>query len=304
VALAYSHEQLIDNQKEADENASLTKLLPLDCHILLVEDNQLNSEVIQSLLTLMGATVDLASSGKMALDKVEHSHFDIVLMDIQMPDMDGIETTRRIRGMALASLPIIAVTANALHGDREWFLNNGFDDYLSKPIEPLVLRSLILRNLDAEPSRQKTKNEVLHNTVLKGSLKRDIDNDPFIPLKQANIDTDKALHHMMNNAELYISALEKFSSQRANFIDELNQFINQNKIDLAGNHVHSLASLSAMLGLTKVAALSRELESSFLDGKIDKPSIIQLGIELRGAITLIRAWLHMREFSKKSSNEV
>jgi signal transduction histidine kinase/BarA-like signal transduction histidine kinase len=108
--------------------------------VLLVEDNELNQEVARALLEGAGLTVDLASDGQEAVDKVQARDYDLVLMDMQMPGMDGLEATRRIRASdQRADLPIIAMTANALDADREACLQAGMNDHVTKPIHPARL---------------------------------------------------------------------------------------------------------------------------------------------------------------------
>ncbi len=106
--------------------------------VLVVEDNRINQFLITTILQNVGHEVVLARSGREAFEHFAKGHFDLVLMDIQMPDMDGLETTRRIRGILGEDrpVPIIAVTANAMAGDRENILAAGMDDYLSKPFDP------------------------------------------------------------------------------------------------------------------------------------------------------------------------
>ncbi len=101
---------------------------------LVVEDNPLNMELVVEILTANGFTVDGAVNGEEAVAKVESDTYDIVLMDIELPGMDGVEATRRIKSRN-KYLPIIALTSYAMKGDRDRFLAAGFDDYISKPLE-------------------------------------------------------------------------------------------------------------------------------------------------------------------------
>lgn len=108
-----------------------------DAHLLIVEDNHTNQMIMKGMLKKMGHTVKIASDGLQAIHKLEEESFDLILMDCQMPVMDGFETTRKIRAgrSAYANTPIIAVTANAMAGDRERCLSCGMDDYLAKPVK-------------------------------------------------------------------------------------------------------------------------------------------------------------------------
>ncbi len=121
--------------------ASIRKL-----RLLLVEDNQVNQIVASSILRKLGHDVDLAENGKRALNALTIGHYDMVLMDCQMPVMDGYEATRHIRANPdWQNLPVIAVTANVMQGDREDCLAAGMNDYITKPYNKNELRSVIER---------------------------------------------------------------------------------------------------------------------------------------------------------------
>lgn len=119
--------------------------------VLLVEDNLANQKVALAMLKYLGATAIVASSGEEALELFPGSHADVILMDCQMPGMDGYETTRAIRGVereqGISPTPIIALTANAMQKDRQLCLDVGMNDYLTKPIEYQLLGDTILKNI-------------------------------------------------------------------------------------------------------------------------------------------------------------
>jgi CheY-like chemotaxis protein len=122
-------------QTDGKELAAALKIRSL--RILVVEDNQVNQLLATVLLGKAGHRIDVAGNGLEALDAVGSRPYDLVLMDVQMPEMDGIEATRRIRAMSgpVGRIPIIAMTANAMKGDRERLLASGMNDYVSKPID-------------------------------------------------------------------------------------------------------------------------------------------------------------------------
>jgi CheY-like chemotaxis protein len=126
--------------------------------ILLAEDNLVNQKLALRLLSQMGYQADVAANGLEAIQAVERQPYDVILMDVQMPEMDGLEATRRLCAQIPASKRphIIAMTANAMQGDREMCLQAGMDDYLSKPIRVEEL----VRALSQSPSRETPLNHV------------------------------------------------------------------------------------------------------------------------------------------------
>ncbi len=119
-------------------------------HILLAEDNEINQYLVEVLLKKKGYQVSTVSDGSYALEVMEEQKFDLILMDIQMPIMDGYEATRRIRLKEKETgehIPIIALTAYAMQGDKKRALESGMDDYMSKPIETDKLFELIEKHL-------------------------------------------------------------------------------------------------------------------------------------------------------------
>jgi CheY-like chemotaxis protein len=139
------------NRKVAPLNGAVNTKDPLTprkhgARILVAEDNLVNQTLIARLLHKQGHSVTLANNGKAALDLISREAFDLILMDVQMPEMDGFEATANIRASEHSSgahMPIIALTANAMSGDRERYIAAGMDDYLSKPVRPGQLTDMV-----------------------------------------------------------------------------------------------------------------------------------------------------------------
>lgn len=131
------------HESDLSMDAPISKAVELEnANVLLVEDNLINQKIVVLSLKKLVKNIDIANNGKEALDKFGTSRFDIILMDIQMPIMNGIVATKKIREIEASSnshTPIIAITANALLGDKEECLAAGMDDYISKPFQIEVL---------------------------------------------------------------------------------------------------------------------------------------------------------------------
>lgn len=199
------HIPLEKNTRANSTNSRLTdvranNLRPINGKVLVVEDNLLNQEIIVSLLESMGASVICVGSGADAIALIQQQAFDVILMDIQLPGMDGVETAARIRELPEGKrLPIIAVTANALPGDKETYFAAGMDGYLSKPIAPAQLH----RTLEQWAQVSRSPGDPLPNA------------NRFDFLHEGGIDTARALYNLMNNEMLYRRLLERFARERA-----------------------------------------------------------------------------------------
>jgi CheY-like chemotaxis protein len=129
----------------AESVAKLARTATHEKKILVAEDNLINQKVVVRLLDMLGYTADVVGNGVEALRLLGSDHYDAVLMDMHMPVMDGLETTRAIRRLdgAASRIPIIAVTANAIQGERQKCLSAGMNDYITKPIEKEAFASAL-----------------------------------------------------------------------------------------------------------------------------------------------------------------
>lgn len=260
------------------ETTPFAKFAPLDCKVLVVEDNPLNQEIILSLLEAMGIHARCVDSGSAAIMAVEHEAFDLVLMDIQLPGMDGVEATTRIRQTAIGKrLPIIAVTANALPGDKESYLAAGMDDYLSKPIDPQLLYRML--------------EQWGHTCRLVDTVVPPVSRFEF--LFNGGIDTERALHHLMNNETLYQRLLERFARERADFPAQLETLL-QTDFPTALNQVHSLKSLAGSLGMLQLESIALHLEEQLRAGEPEPQQVEKLNMELLAMVELVSLGLDLK----------
>jgi signal transduction histidine kinase/CheY-like chemotaxis protein/HPt (histidine-containing phosphotransfer) domain-containing protein len=219
-------------------------------HLLLVEDNPVNRMIAMELLRLTGAEVDTAETGRVALDKLRDTAYDGVLMDIQMPDMDGLEATRCIRrDLNLADLPIIAMTANALSGDRDACLRAGMNDYVSKPIDSRRLLSVLKKNL------------------MLGDRSGDASqaDPPETPTGPAILDVEKALARLGSSREFYDTMLREYGTCFAGFADEIKSALTGGDIAQARLTAHSLKGAAANLGAEELLGSAARLEEACVD---------------------------------------
>jgi two-component system sensor histidine kinase/response regulator len=134
------------------QESTKATLGPLSGHMLIVEDNDINQMLIAAYLDQFGLTYEIAKNGQEAVDMVQKRHYDVVLMDIMIPVMDGLEATKQIRALAepVSTVPIIALTANAMKGNREAYLGAGMDGYVSKPLNAADLFTALTDHLSVE----------------------------------------------------------------------------------------------------------------------------------------------------------
>ena len=233
--------------------------------VLLVEDNEINQEVADEILSEVGLFVSIVSDGKEAVEAVKKDNYDIVLMDIQMPIMDGYEATRAIRrdpGYEL--LPIIAMTANAMAGDREKALESGMNDYVTKPIDPDNLYRALQKWITPKKSRKKSKG----SSKLQKEKKNQID---FSLL--SGIDVNDGLKRVADNEKLYYKILIQFKDSNSNFIDEFYNLIESNKIEDAVRMGHTLKGVAGNIGAKNLQDAAKSLEE---DVKSNKPTTANL----------------------------
>ena len=242
---------------EFNEQSILPNWKRSHCSILLVEDNKINQEVVCELLELVGLEVVIAENGKLAIEKLEQNRPDLVLMDLQMPVMDGIEATKIIRAQDnYDDLPIIAMTANAFSEDKAMCLNIGMNEHLAKPIDPENLYDL-LRQWLPEPEDLVPVNADEQTTLYDTYLDR-------LKLKH-DIDVDAALKYLKGNKEKYTRELFRYRMDHADIITALLNSLDKGEVKEAIRAVHTLKGTSAILGFAAVRSSASLLEQLFKD---------------------------------------
>lgn len=235
-------------------------------NVLAVDDNLANLKLIKAILESLDTIVTTANSGQDALNLIKNKTFDLVLMDIQMPQMDGIETTRAIKQYYATTKsssppPIIAVTAHALLGEHEKMLANGLNDYLSKPVNKQLLVKKMLKWLKIPP---KNTNRVCNNTQPKSS---DIttDSEHSLPISTSNarkpsIDWQLSLSLANNSEDLAAELLQLFMDDLPSIKENIKVAYSSHHYDNFYHNVHKLHGSCCYCGVPKLKEAVFELE--------------------------------------------
>lgn len=214
--------------------------------ILLVEDNELNQEVATEILEHAGCIVGLARNGLEAVRKVQDAVYDLVLMDVQMPILDGLAATKEIRALGrFADLPIIAMTASAMMEDRERCLAAGMNDYVTKPIDPDALFETIQEYYSMRWPSGKFLNPCPAGADL-----------PRIP----GLDVEGGIRRVVGNKVLYLDLLRRYSEGQREAARKIRSALASGERLLAERLAHTLKGVSGNIGAVEAQAISGELE--------------------------------------------
>jgi two-component system sensor histidine kinase/response regulator len=221
--------------------------------VLLAEDNAINQQIAVELLEGVGAAVDVADNGREAVEKLLVAtgdlSYDVVLMDLQMPEMDGYQATARIRAEPrLADLPIVAMTAHAMAEERDRCLAAGMHAHITKPIDPELLYRTLMQCY--RPDRAASAVTVDHSPP------------PDAPFNVAGLDVVDGLRRVAGNAKLYRSLLRQFVEQQADAVSKISASVEQQDFALAGRLMHTLKGVSGNLGAKNTNEMAAELEIS------------------------------------------
>ncbi len=227
--------------------------------ILLVEDNAVNQEVACEILKGAGCRVDVADNGKLGVEAARTGAYDLVLMDCQMPVMDGYEASRALRAAGITDLPIIAMTANVQHGDRERCLEAGMSDHVGKPIELNELFSTLARWL---PERGEQPPPAAPDSATEAT-DTDLQADDIV---LPGLDVPAYLDRMGIGPGTYLRLLRRFVEDQQDAIQQLRDTIDAGDLTRGTRLAHSLRGAAGNLGIERIAAIAAELETAIGQG--------------------------------------
>ncbi len=258
-------------------------------HLLLVEDNEINQQVAQELLEQAGLTVDIANHGQEALQMLEHGSYACVLMDMQMPIMDGLTATRLIRNDdQLKELPVLAMTANATTDDRARALESGMNDHIAKPINPRQLFDALIRWI---PPIEQEDGDASHAVASSPEVAGPAETDemPVLP----GFEVGEGVRRVGGSVSAYTRVVRKFAENQAGAVDEIRAAIQAGDDELAVRTAHSLKGASGALGAVGVQEAAAALEANLkADPQNADPELIAaLADSLARAVQTVEATL-------------
>jgi CheY-like chemotaxis protein/HPt (histidine-containing phosphotransfer) domain-containing protein len=241
-------------------------------HILLAEDHVVNQKVMKLMLERLGYRADIVANGQEALQSFKRRDYDVVLMDIQMPEMNGIEATQRLR----ADLPperqprIIALTANALGGEREKYLAAGMDDYLSKPVNVTAMRAALEKCMSLE-----INSEIGGSHLMPEPVPSPASCAPTPDSGSIDIPTLKEYFpYEGEDIQLVIDLAEEFLADTDRRMSQLQTYIQQGDAESVNKTAHAVKGASLTFGAKTFFALCKDIEhigkSGNLSGAAEK----------------------------------
>jgi two-component system sensor histidine kinase/response regulator len=257
--LAHCHGQpLTVPEPPRPQGEALLRSTRQGASVLLVEDNVVNREVVQELLGRSGLLLDTAENGRIALEKAGQQHYDLVLMDIQMPVMDGLDATRAMRALpGWQETPILAMTASAFENDRQACERAGMSDFISKPMSPDLLYSALLKWLPANPPARSEPVDLRHDIVpaapnVSGSL--------AMLAALPGMDVNQGLQLLRGNSARYLDLLRRFVLAHSGDMTKLDASLRSGDVEQSVLIVHSLKGVAAMLGVQHLSGQAALLE--------------------------------------------
>lgn len=247
-----------------DENHTKESSISNEARILLAEDNEIIQEIVKRLLEDMGLVVDIANNGKIAIDMLKESKYDLIFMDLQMPVMDGYMACSEIRKIKeLDDLPIIALTADALNSEFEKCIRAGMQGFIVKPVNADQIFEIIIKYTNIEvlkPSKTYKSNYERHDeSIFPDGL-------PVIE----GLNTELALNMLNRDKQLYVNILNKFLKNYRDFTKDLSSLMKEKDYKSAKRSVHTLKGITGTIGAEELHNFINQVEQILLEKDYDK----------------------------------
>jgi len=287
---------------QSGSNSPIAIFTAPDAALLIVDDIKTNLRVAEGLLAPYKIQVDLRKSGVEAIEAVKIKKYDLIFMDHKMPEMDGVEATLRIRSMGATdpyygNVPIIALTANAITGMREMFMENGFNDFLSKPIDTIELNTLLKKWI---PKCKQTGEEAGKTSMLLSGKQ-----NAEVSVEINGIDVQKGIMLSGGTLESYLDTLSIFYKDGLEKIREMETCLETGSLSLYVIHVHALKAACANIGADELSAAAKKLELAGEQGDTEfiKMNNTRLILSLESVLDSIGEILEKKQNAKRNKAE-
>lgn len=273
----YPEKDTVPEYKHVSGNIEDT-LKESGARILVVEDSLINQEVAAAILGKKGYCIHAVSNGCKAVDELRMARYDLVLMDCQMPEMDGYEATRAIRdpgsGVLDHDVPVIAMTANAMKGDSEKCLAAGMNDYISKPVKPDALYSIVQKWLKLLP---RTVNHAAEKRSNESVPENNQDHEKYISdVENAVFDIQSLLERVMGDDDLAGNIAVSFSEESIKYMTSLRAAVMEKDIRETSDIAHMIKGTAANVGALRIQAKSFDIEKiARFDGLLPPESLVE-----------------------------
>lgn len=296
------------NKEDYKKSSTEKTFTAQNAKVLVVDDNVVNLKVAAGIFSKYGINIAVATCGKDGIKKIENEQYDLILMDMVMPDMSGSDVLDQIRAKDekyYKEVPIVALTAQSGANVREEMLEFGFQEYLSKPIKRRYLEQCLLKFLPEELI-ENIKTEDKTPGAKGGAAEQ---SSAVVKKPESGLNAEKGLLNIGFNKDSYAAILNTYYSEGLKYLDTLPQLLEAGNIQLFTTDVHGIKSSSASIGAMEVSALFKELEFAGKDGKVDEinekfPGYME---KFKEILTIVKEYLisigKMQETAKEDNLE-
>jgi len=266
--------------------------------ILLAEDNEINQQVATEMLEYEGFDVTIANNGREAVNLVKNNEYDAVLMDIQMPEMDGLTATKRIREFQTISskIPIIAMTAHAIKGEKEKYIETGMDDYISKPVENIDLFKVLSKWIKHRGTKDMNSESTMEKDTNEKNMIENANNDEKNMVENANTDANQfepiegidmkaVTKRLNNNQELLKKILFEFSRKYENVVHDFKEKWKKGDTDYCAKLAHAIKGVAGTISAHDLEKAAKEMELALKQDKTD--NLDQILIRFEQALNVV-----------------